>query len=277
MDDKPDNMTTEENSNAPLDQQMAQPQSYDGRGQKPKIGKGLIIIHIVFVLLIVGLGFLIYFEKDSITSLVSNVSNTKSKDSKISASGLKMISFNASVEAPVSFKYPSGWTVARDNTSQSDTGNPNGLYDSIMITSPSKAITVGLRADHGFLGVAGGCTADGAKWSELPDDVVKLDKYPGIYYVELVNQYDPLDTSKGLMIDAHLSKSTPCLGSQIVYNTPNYYYFTAYIDVKEFDRYIDGVEVTPQVVVTQSMIDRVIASDDFKTAKAILLSTMKTE
>lgn len=229
----------------------------------PKSNKKLILVHIILVLIIIGTGAFIFFKKDTVAT-----------------TPLKTISFNSSLEAPVSFKYPDNWTVVRDSTSEKAMGNPDGLYEKITITSPSKKISVDLFADHGFIGQAGGCTKDGLWGNELPYNVVKLDNYAGHYYIEQISSYNSSDDSKGLVFDAHMSRSTFCLGSQIIYNASKHYDFTAGIDIKEFDsiyKSIDEAKVVPQVVVTQSMIDRVIASGDYKAAKAILLSATKTK
>lgn len=244
----------------------------------------IVRVIIITVLLFFGVPFI--YSIISYTAMRSTINTSESRydatDNVDSSNetldddaSLSTLTFDPSVEANVSFDYPKDWTILRDSTSRKSQGNADGSYEEITITSPSNAVSVQLYADHGFIGQAGGCTASAAgTWEKLSDESIGLVSFPDVYYVE---QIQPYGDSGEVTLQSYLSRPVDCLGSQIIYNSSKYYYFAASIDVKALDRFENGVEITPKVVVTRDMVDQVLVSEDYQAAKLILLSAKQTD
>lgn len=212
------------------------------------------------------------FQKDN------NISKTTSTSTILKNDNWNTISFNSTLNIPISFQYPQNWTVVRDSNSLKGQGNLNGFYERIRIYSPSKNIYIELFVDNNFIGA----DCNGQTLSQQ-NNLIKLNNYPNLVYVENVNLSNINNSDEGLNFKAQLEPNPPnqssCSGAFFYksgalttsINSDNF--FSANIVAKETSRYyFDSVAVNPNIVVTQNMIDKVTSSDEFKTAKTILLS-----
>ena len=241
--------------------------------KKSQSGNAHLILVIVLVIALIGaIGYIAW----------QNFLQPKSNNNI----AMKTISLNPSAKRSITFNYPETWAVERSTTDGVDNIQATSGTDDIKIISPSKNLSVDLYYNvHG----------SGFGFECGPSDYDLLNQttlvgYPGTSYFEAIGHDTHQDLS-GYYYTAYLSGSLtpeeldnkksqgPCDGdlrnvikrvdAVDAQNRENendiYSIWSALIMIK------DGT-LTEKLFPTTVEIDQLFASDEFKTAKTILLS-----
>lgn len=259
------------------------------KSSKLQSGSMHIVIAIILVIAIVGVLNYIVWQKFFQQGPVAKQDTTSNGESSKVAT-TKTVSFNPSAKSPITFTYPQNWTLDRATTKDADNIKTTSGSDDVKIYSPSKKIYVELSYQILNGGFGFECAeAEILKYMSLTQ--TELSSYSDMSYFEAVVNSD----NDGFFYEAYIGKAASADELKTV-QSQGYCYSNGVNVIERVEPDDDGLggihviwhasikatdfidEIGGNKLVTgTSALDDLFTSDEFKTAKNILLSAKHTD
>lgn len=256
--------------------------------QKSQLGSAHVVITIILVIALLStLGFIYWQNFIQEKTVINKTTNTPTTNSTNSSSSTEMLSIGKNLNEQFVLSYPKTWTV-KNNNPDSTTSFGDSTIENIRIYSPSKNVYVEYISQ--FDGSSGyACTNDVENQNYASFTPTRLVDYPELSYYEATINY----RDHGYFYTAYLSEDSALT------QAPNANFCDLYVwnitkrksipnDGDQLPKvawrakigstvYMNGSDETKSYAPNISELNSFLDSDDFKAAKAILLSAEKTE